>query len=148
MKSNYTRIAAAVFGAVLCGSSAVNAAMVSRQGGTVLVSKDNGFVPMTADVEVAPGNRILVQPGGVASIRYAGNCTVRVGSGLWLVQESSPCAGGATEIDFTGRMNQEAPPEEPGGVNPFIVGGVIATATLLGFAISQAAGGDDKPASP
>lgn len=146
MMSNYTRLAAAVFCAALCGSSAVNAAMVSKQGGSVLVSKGSGFVPMTADVEAVPGSRVLVQPGGLASIHYAGNCTVRVGSGFWLVQQSSPCADGATEIDFTGRMNQEGPPEEPPGLNPLVVGGVIVAGITLGVIISQSS--NDKPASP
>lgn len=147
MRPRFSKFVAVALCGALCASTAASAATVSRHGGSVLVSKDKGFVPMTGDLEVAPGGRIMVQPGGTASIRYAGNCTVRLGPGLWQVQQAAPCADGKTEIDFTGRMNQAGPEDGGGGVNPFIVGGVIATAVGLGIAISQAAG-NDSPASP
>ncbi len=102
----------------LCGalfaSVGAAAAVVSSQAGTVLISKDDGFVPLLARSEVAAGTRVMVRPGGSALIAYAGNCAVLVGSGLWLVQEKAPCREGVALIDFTGRMNQEpATDEEP-----------------------------------
>lgn len=142
---NKIKVAAAAFCAVLCFSSAASAARVSNQGGAVLVNSGNGFVPISVDTELAPGGRVLVQPGGLASIVYAGNCTVRVGSGFWLVQQAAPCPDGATELDFTGRMNQQGPPGDPPGINDLLIGGVVVGGTLgLGFAISQSL----NPASP
>ena len=60
------------------------------QPGAGMVLKDDGFMPLLARSEVAAGTRVMVRPGGLALIAYAGNCTDRVGSGLWLVQEKAP----------------------------------------------------------
>jgi hypothetical protein len=149
------RIAVLALCASLFGSIVADAAMVSSQAGTVLVSKGDGFVSLATQSEVVPGTRVMVRPGGLALITYAGNCTVRVGSGLWVVQERTPCRDGVAQIDFTGRMNQEPPPEDlppepPPGINPttvlvlggLAVGGGIALAVILGQ------NGKDKPASP
>jgi len=92
------------------------AASVSNQGGDVLVSRGQGFVPVKALTELAPGGQVLVRPSGLATISYASNCTVRIGTGIWQVQDKAPCADGATEIDFTTRMNQQAGPP-PGGLD-------------------------------
>jgi hypothetical protein len=138
---------AAVVFAALHGSAAVEAAVVSNQGGTVLVSKGDGLVPLTANAEVAPGGRVVVQPGGLATITYASNCTVRVGSGFWMVQQAAPCAEGTTEIDFTGRMNQQGPPApQPGDPDQFVAGAiVIGGAIAVSCAVWWCR---DNPASP
>ena len=99
-----------------------------------------------ADVELAPGQQVMVQPGGSAAIAYAGNCIVRVGSGVWHVQPVAPCANGATEIDFTGRMNQETPPTEPTDVTPFVVGGVVVAGGVVAAVVLTQ--NKDKAASP
>ena len=104
-------IAAATVCSILVGPSG-HAATVSQQSGGVLVSKGTGFFPVGSEVELAPGTQIMVQPGGLATITYANNCAVRVGSGFWTVQAVPPCATGNTIVDFTGRMNQGADPEE------------------------------------
>jgi hypothetical protein len=84
----------------------------------------------------------------LATITYVGNCTVRVGSGFWLVQQSAPCADGATTIDFAERMNQEAPPAEPPAIDPLVVGGVIAAGALGVGVLLATQSNDDPPASP
>src|SRR5262245_23639729 len=90
----------------LLGSVPARAATVTGQGGTVLVSRgEQGFVPLASAAELAAGGRVFVQPGGSATIVYASGCSVRVGSGFWVVQEQAPCAPGTTEIDLTARMN-------------------------------------------
>src|SRR5262245_17414531 len=91
------------------------AATVSSQGGTVLISKGEGFAPITGDAQVGPGGQVMVRPGSVATIAYGSSCIVRVGSGVWLVQEAAPCSPGTTFIDFTGRMNQQPPADPPPG---------------------------------
>jgi hypothetical protein len=90
---------------VLCLPYVANAATVANQGGTVLVSKGEGFTPIAFDTDLPPGGQVMVKPGGLAKITYSNECTVRVGPGVWQVQPAAPCAKGTTEIDFTGRMN-------------------------------------------
>jgi hypothetical protein len=106
-------VAVAAICSVLLGPLSGNAATVSQQSGTVLVNKGTGFSPISPTAELAPGTQIMVQPGGLAVIAYAGSCAVRVGSGLWTVQAVPPCATGNIIVDFTGRMNQGTDPTEP-----------------------------------
>jgi hypothetical protein len=91
--------------AVLCLPYVANAATVANQGGTVLVSRGEGFAPIASDTDLAPGGQVMVKPGGLAKITYSNECAVRVGPGVWQVQPAAPCAKGTAEIDFTGRMN-------------------------------------------
>lgn len=49
---------------------AVDAATLSSIQGQVLVNKGNGFVQAQPGTEIAPGDRVLVQPGGSAQITY------------------------------------------------------------------------------
>lgn len=139
-------IAAAAFCAMLLGAHSVNAATISNLGGVVLVSKGDGFSPIASNAELAPGSQIMVRPGGLASITYGNNCVVRVGPGVWLVQDAPPCAHGATMIDFTGRMNQQTSPPSP-EVDPLLVGGVLVAAGVA-LAIIASQSNSDKPASP
>jgi hypothetical protein len=144
------RVLVATLATAISGLPAANAATVSNQGGEVLVNRGQGFVPVAANAELAPGGQVLVQPGGLATIAYASNCTVRVGSGVWAVQATAPCAQGTAEIDFTGRMNQAGPgagTDPPGGGALTAVllatGGIIAGALIISNNNK-----DDKPASP
>lgn len=122
----------AALAALIVSSLAANAATVSKQNGSVFVNSGTGFVELKSSAEVAAGQRVMVQPGGSASIAYAGNCTVRVGSGVWMVQPTAPCKDGATEIDFTNRMNQATPPPGPAP------GDVLTGALLLGGGVGAA----------
>jgi hypothetical protein len=130
--------------AALLGSA--EAATVSSQGGTVLVSGGDAFVPLSGSTELAPGGRVMVRPGGAATISY-GNCTVRVGSGLWLVQQAAPCAAGTTEIDFSTKMSGGAldppPPLPAPRYDALVVGGAIVATCVFVWCRNN-----DKPASP
>jgi hypothetical protein len=143
----------ALLGAVaftaLYASPAAQAAVVSSQGGEVLIGKGDGFVPLAGAAEVAPGARVMVQQGGVATITYAGTCTVRVGPGFWLVQQASPCAEGTTQIDFTTRMNQQAPPgQQVDDIDPLVIGGLIVGGGVALSCLAWWCQSDNNPASP
>lgn len=150
LKSNRCRFAVAALCAMLVGSATLSAATVSKQSGAVLINKGNGFVPMPSQAELGPGNQVLVQPGGLASITYANNCVVRVGSGIWFVQSAAPCAAGTNEIDFTSRMNQQTDNTAPPGVPPVVVGGLVVAAGVgIAVLINNNKDKDsNKPASP
>jgi hypothetical protein len=128
--------------------SMANAATVSGQNGTVLIGQGDGFAPLNAPAEVAPGTRIMVRPGGMATVTYAGNCVVRLGSGLWMVQSSSPCPAGKTSIDFTSRMNQQTPPPGTPPVDPLLIAGGLAVGGGALYAVISSSNNNSKPASP
>src|SRR5262245_2929761 len=121
-------------------ASPLSAATVSNEGGAVLVSMGEGFEPITSSKELPPGGRVMVKLGGLATIAYSANCSVRVGSGLWLVQEKAPCREGTALLDFTGRMNEglgsikdtppEEPPPPPARHDLLIIGGLAAGAIV------------------
>ncbi len=126
-----------------------NAATVSGPSDVVFVSQGQGFLPLTSTGEFAPGAQVMVKPGGYAQIAYAGNCIVKVGSGLWTVQPAAPCANGVTEVDLaTDRMNQSAQPLVTSN------GGVAVVSTLVGVAVAGVIAcvalckNKGKPASP
>src|SRR6185295_6823984 len=83
---------------------AAEAATITLEAGSALVSRGEGFVPLAGQTQLPAGSRIMVDHGGQASIVYTADCTVRVPSGLWLVQETVPCAKGTALVDFTDRM--------------------------------------------
>jgi hypothetical protein len=137
------RVAVAAVLSIVLSTLPGHAATVSQQAGAVLVNKGSGFTQITSDVELPPGAQVMVQQGGIASITYADGCAVRVGSGIWTVQPAPPCANGSSVLDFTGRMNQQAPPTSTGDLPLITVPLVIA-----GGFVYLGTKSSDKPASP
>jgi hypothetical protein len=145
--------------AVLSVPSVADAAVVANATGIVLISKGNGFAPVASDTELAPGGRVLVQPGSVAMITYPSGCVVRVGAGIWQVQPAAPCAQGTHELDFSGRMNDGIlsgggpPPPSPGYTRldaGLLIGGGVVAFGLGIVCITEwcASRPRNKPASP
>jgi hypothetical protein len=103
--------------AIAYGCGTVCEATISGSSGAVLINEGSGFVPLTGAAELAPGARVMVNPGQVATITYSDSCSVKVGSDrVWTIQSAAPCAHGTREVDFTGRMNDGmASPRYSGG---------------------------------
>ena len=153
LSRSYRALVVALLSTAMAGNYAA-AATVSHEAGTILASTGDGFQPIQASIELPPGARVMVQSDGLATISYGSNCTVRVGPGLWLVQDKAPCRDGATVIDFTGRMgdgmpgslkDSAPPPPPPRAYGWLIVPAVIAVGTCI-FWFCR--GDDDHPASP
>jgi hypothetical protein len=143
-----------VFSVVSASFSPVaHAATVAAVEGEVLVNSGSGFKPITGALSgVKPGTEVMVRPGGAATITYASNCSVRVPSGVWAVQATAPCAGKET-IDFTTRMNQEAPPagDAPaaaGDYTPWIIGGLVVAGAAGAAVLLSQGNNHNAPASP
>jgi hypothetical protein len=143
MQYSGRRVAVAGVFCIVLSSLSGQAATVSQQAGAVLVNKGTGFSRITSDVELSPGAQVMVQQGGLASITYGEGCAVRVGAGVWVVQPTPPCANRSGVLDFTGRMNQQAPPTSTGDLPLITVPLVIA-----GGFVYLGTKGSDKPASP
>jgi hypothetical protein len=131
-----------------------SAATVMNEGGSILASTGEGFKPIPVAMELPPGAQVMVKSDGLATISYGSNCSVRVGPGLWLVQDKAPCKDGATVIDFTGQMGDgmrgslkdSAPPPPPPRdysrlLGAIFIGGIIA---CVAFCDRD----NDHPASP
>jgi hypothetical protein len=133
---------------LLWAPTLASAATVSGASGAVFVNAGKGFVPLAGAAEFAPGAQVMVKPGGYAQLAYAGNCTVKVGSGLWTVQPGVPCANGTTEIDLTGRMNQATAPMVTSNEGTAVVTALIGVAVAGVIACIAMCDKIIKPASP
>jgi hypothetical protein len=141
--------------ALLYGCGAVSATTVSGANGAVLVNDGKGFVPLSGSADVAPGSRVMVSPGQVATITYSEGCSVKVGSGrVWVIQQGNPCPNGAREVDLTGRMNDgmgslkdsPAPAESHDGL--LIGGAAVVGGSLLIVCVVDWCNQTSKGASP
>jgi hypothetical protein len=109
--------AIAVCGLPLFGNYAASAATVSRESGVVLVNRGSGFVQLAGDAELAPGDQVMVRPGGSAAIIYSSDCIVRVAPGLVsAVQENAPCKIGVL-AESVAWQRPQPPAIADGGLN-------------------------------
>ena len=161
MTRGMTRSAITVFG--ICGGIALaHAATVTPEHGVAHLNAGSGFVAVEAPTLAPEAAQIMVAPAGSALITYSATCAVRVPSGVWRVQAQPPCEKNVTLIDFTRRMNQEAPPVEGDGpsTTTLVVGGVVVAGAVAGAIIlsqddddkssthSKSDDDDETPASP
>jgi hypothetical protein len=69
------------------------AATVSPVAGEVRVGSGHGFQKIDAPTEVVAGAQVMVSPGGLASIAYAGNCVVSAHpAAITVIEKQPPCA--------------------------------------------------------
>lgn len=134
----------------LFAATSVQAATVDPVLGEVHVTSKAGYRKLDSGVttEVAPGNRVMVGPRGIATIRYSANCSVKVPSGLWAVQAKEPCPQGVAMLDFTKRMNQSAPPADDGDTTLTILGGLVVAGTAGAIVLLDDDDNRDIPFSP
>lgn len=147
MTRGMTRSAVAVFS--ICGGIAfAQAATVTPEHGVAHLNAGSGFVAVKAPTPAPEAAQIMVAPAGSALITYSATCAVRVPSGVWRVQAQPPCEKNVTLIDFTRRMNQEAPPVEGDGpsTTTLVVGGVVVAGAVAGAIILSQ--DDDKNSAP
>ena len=140
-------------GLALLQALAAQAATITPEAGSVLVSRGEGFVPLAGQTQLAAGSRIMVGQGGQASIVYTADCTVRVPSGLWLVQETVPCAKGTALVDFTDKMAagslKDGPPPPPPYYKDHVIGAIaIGAGVVIACVVWWCGHHDGHPASP
>ncbi len=171
------RLFAALSFASLLPAAASGATLTPEQG-TVTVNNGRGFVAVTRAVPIQAGTRIMIAPGGAASVDYAAACTVRLTPGrVWTVPAEAPCLPGQRVVDFGNRMNQGLPPNasgwsptvtpgQPPITAPFqppavvpppvpvfpvplvVTGVVVGGAVVAGAVAISSAQGSDTPSSP
>ena len=103
-------------------AQAGHAATISNIQGKVLVNKGNGFVEAQPGTQIAPGDRVMVQPGGSAQVTYPNGAV------------GSLQPGGIFTLPAT-------PPPVPAGVAAAAAGGGFNTAMIIGGIAVLGAGG-------
>jgi hypothetical protein len=110
-------------------------AMLTQIRGDVLVDTGEGFVPVSEDVSLALGDRVMVTDAGQAVLSYGGDCSFPLQSPSMTTVEETACAASTQGGQGNGSLLL--------GVTGFSVLGNFAAA---GFALA----GDDEetPVSP
>ncbi|MEO1543572.1 MAG: hypothetical protein AAFR75_06085 [Pseudomonadota bacterium] len=143
--------------------TSAQAASVKPVKGHVLIDVGAGFEPLTTELAVLPGTRVMVSQTGVAQIDYGAGCTVAVIPGsVPTVSDSSPCQAESLEmkegrkVSQTGETAAKAATDTPpfAASSSFVPAagalafgaGVIGVGTGVVFALSG--GRDPAPASP
>ena len=112
-----------------------DAATLSGIQGRVLVNKGNGFVRAQPGMEIAPGDRVLVQPGGSAQVTYPNGAVGSLQPGGIFTLPATPPPVGAIEAATAGGA---------GGFNTAMVVGGIAVLGAGGWLIYNATQQDPK----
>lgn len=128
------------FGTVaLLATAAAQAQMsLTQVQGTALVNRGTGFVRVTQPRQLSPGDRVAVNQGNRARVRYPDGCEAEVVPGaVLIVSEVSPCASAAAV----------QPPPQP----DLPIAGVVllgAGAAAIGLAIAASGDEDRFPFTP
>jgi hypothetical protein len=141
---------------LLFATDAFADATISAASGSVLVNQGEQFVPSGNGTALHPGDRVLVNTGGSATLTFSDGCESTVAGGTVVTIPSvSPCAGGSM-------VAQATEPATGGGAAVVTTtggagGGSAAVAVLGGLAAAGAAyvivdntndDDNDHPASP
>ena len=160
-------VGAAVSAAFLF-SYPVSAATVVPLQGAVRVSTEDGFKRLDETSEVAPLSRVMVAPGGSATIVYTNNCQVRVTSFAtvlakppckgefakpsYLSAERPPISAADDDYGFTPKVGSRTRPRSADDDCVFdhhtllVIGGVALAAGAALLLLND--GGEEGPASP
>jgi hypothetical protein len=88
------RVLVLILASIAAFPASAAAATVSPMAGEVRVGSGHGFQKINAPTEVAAGAQVVVSPGGLASIAYAGNCVVSAHpASITVIEKQPPCAG-------------------------------------------------------
>jgi len=126
-------------------ASGAHSATVTPQRGTVFVNPGGGYAQIQAPTEVPAASKVMISPGGSATLTYSPDCSIQIAEGVWSVSEQAPCGG----ADYGWRTTEVVEPAETSGIGPttLVVGGLVVAGGAAA-AIALSGGGDDKPASP
>jgi hypothetical protein len=141
-------LAACIANVAMAQDAAAPLATVKSVNGNVLVSTADGYQPLTADMPLKAGDRLMVLEGGEVSLTYQGGCVDVVNTAsVYTVPGVAPCEAVASTASTTAAT---------GG--SFSGGRFISSDGLIGIAIlaGAAAAGmaldgpndDEVPVSP
>lgn len=82
---------------LITGSAmAADPILLNAVSGEVLVNQGESYAVPSANMEVTPGDQVMVNEGGFAKVTYPNGCVVEVtGSFILSVASESPCVAGA-----------------------------------------------------
>jgi hypothetical protein len=151
MKRNRFRTALCI-GCTLLMASSSWAAIVEPGLGDLTINQGQGFKPVSGRANAAVGDKVMVGPGGSATVIYDDGCKVNVQPGaVTSVAPLSPCAAGSNAADLSVPPMTGAPvgaPTPGWGWSDWFFGGLfVATGVVIGIGASKQSQ-SGQPASP
>ena len=125
--------AGALVGLLAFTGSAYAGASLQDVNGPISVNRGTGFELVAGPSSLKPGDRVMADRGGAATIAYSDGCTVVVKPGRVVsVTETPPCLKTTAELQQGG---ENALFDDEGAILPalgglFIVGGIVAIGVL------------------
>ena len=103
--------------------------------GAIMLSRGQGYAPITGPTTAKTGDMVLVFSGGRAKVIYPDGCTVEVNDGgtVFVVSETSPCKAPVALPTMSGSL--------PGG--KYVIGAVIVAGGTAAIILSVG-GGDNN----
>ncbi len=102
--------------------------LLNAVSGEVMVNQGESYVVPSADMEVIPGDQVMVNEGGLAKVTYPNGCVVEVnGSFILSVAAESPCVAGALVASVGGATVVAASGVSTG----VILGSIVGAAALV-----------------
>lgn len=100
MKTRLVAVLAGVIGlSVAVPAQAAQSFQLTGVKGPVLVSRGDGFRPVAGSTAVRPGDRVIVNSQGQATLDYGAGCRVQLKEGIPVtVASASPCAGATGQV--------------------------------------------------
>ena len=127
-------------GGCLLAAAPCSAATLQPAQGEVFVSHGQGYQLVTRSIEVNPGDAVMVNPNGGATIVYDGGCSVPVQPGAIATIAPQPPCGGPLPPEVAQAVDQAPPPHSDSTAIGLGAAGVGLGAAALGvgiYAISQ-----------
>lgn len=136
MKNVSARVASALLALSLASvamaqDAAAPLATVQSVSGNVLISTADGFQPLTADMPLKAGDRLMIVEGGSVTLTYQGGCTDVVNTAsVYTVPVATPCGAVASNA-----AEGAAPPASSASTGGGLGGAVISKDGLIGIGV-------------
>ena len=130
-------------GIAVLASTAADAATLSAIQGEVLVSRGGAYQAVSGSTELAPGDSVIVNPGGSAQVVYENGVSVPVQPGAVVTVDAVPPTAAPGALAETPPLTGEGATLGGLDTTTLVVGGVVAA----GAAGAVVALSNSKPAS-
>jgi hypothetical protein len=111
------------------------AATLQPMGGEVFVNQGRGYQLVTTPIDINPGDAVMVNPNGLATIVYNGACSVGVKPGLVATVTPNPPCGDPLPPEVAQSYAQSSPPPPSNDFGALGWAGVGLGAAGLGVAL-------------
>ena len=144
-------IAVGTAAAFMLANTAAQATMVQPITGEVMINQGQGYQTIKNPIEAKAGDRVIVNPGEYAKVKYSDGCNIPIQPGaVAIIGAQSPCIAQAQQVEI---VQAEVEPVAGGaaagagkGTGTLVAVG-LGVAAAVGIGIAASSGGSSKKAA-